>query len=71
MIISKNVQKHEQSKKKMILIRSKANPPPPQSKVTLEGGGWVGPGLPLIFVLENRPNIVMYRPSSTAIGGGG
>ena len=45
-------------RKKLILITSKANTPL-KSKVTLEGGGWVGPGLPLIFLLENRPNIVI------------
>ena len=46
-------------RKKLILITSKANNPPKKSKVTLEVGGWVGPGLTLILLLENRPNIVL------------
>ena len=53
------------------VIIGKANPPPKKNpKVTLEVGWRVGPCLTLILLLENRPNIVIYEPSSTDMGGG-
>ena len=46
-------------RKNLFLITSKANSPKKKSRVTLEMGGWVGPGLTLILLLENRPDIVL------------
>ena len=49
---AQNVQKHENSKKKMILITSKVKKLQ-KSKVTLEVGKWVDSD----FFFENRPKI--------------
>ena len=54
---AQNVQKHENSKKNLILITSKVKKKFKKTKVTLEVGKWVGPALILIFVVENRPKI--------------